>query len=122
MRPFKAAFGYCFIKKQLIALSSLLTELNDEAEVIDTILHEIAHALAPKRAWHNQEWKTIATTIGCTGLRCYQNDVLTPPKQWLGTCPVCTRTVLRHRRKNIACAHCCRGTYQTQYKFTWRKA
>lgn len=38
-------FGCCNFNKKRITLSRILTTLNSEAEVEDTILHEIAHAL-----------------------------------------------------------------------------
>jgi hypothetical protein len=42
----KKRFGYCSVSKKVISLSRPLTEANPESEVLDTILHEIAHALA----------------------------------------------------------------------------
>ena len=41
----KVRFGRCHYGRKEISLSRHLVELNDEAEVRDTILHEIAHAL-----------------------------------------------------------------------------
>ena len=46
----KRAFGLCDYTRRTIFLSADLTELNDEAEVSDTLLHEIAHALAGHKA------------------------------------------------------------------------
>jgi hypothetical protein len=43
----KLAFGKCNFTDRVISLSRHLVELNNEAEVRDTVLHEIAHALAP---------------------------------------------------------------------------
>lgn len=114
-------FGYASWKDKTISLSKHLTELNDENQVLDVILHEIAHILAPKTG-HNRLWKAVAKGIGCNGLRCYGNEVIIPPNQYIGTCPACGREVNRLRRKRIACAVCCRGRFQTQYIFTWRKA
>lgn len=39
-------FGCCWGNLKLITLSKTLTEMNDESEVLNTILHEIAHAIA----------------------------------------------------------------------------
>ncbi|HQK32467.1 MAG TPA: SprT-like domain-containing protein, partial [Phycicoccus sp.] len=41
----KTRAGVCRFAKRQIGLSRPLTELHSEAEVRDTILHEIAHAL-----------------------------------------------------------------------------
>ena len=40
-------FGSCKYREKAITLSRPLTLLNGEAEVRDTVLHEIAHALCP---------------------------------------------------------------------------
>ena len=48
----KVRFGKCNYAKKEISLSQHLVQLNTETEVRDTILHEIAHALASRRgAW-----------------------------------------------------------------------
>jgi predicted SprT family Zn-dependent metalloprotease len=58
-------------------MSRLLVSLNDKREVRETILHEIAHALAgPKVRAHGREWGEIALRIGCNGRRCYGDEVL----------------------------------------------
>lgn len=60
----KKRFGFWHYNKKSISLSKNLTLLNEEAHVKDCILHEIAHALAPKGAHHNHEWQKIALSIG----------------------------------------------------------
>ena len=64
----RARFGCCYYHKKLITLSKVLVELNDEAEVLDTILHEIAHGLTP--GGHTKAWRKTALAIGCNGKRC----------------------------------------------------
>ena len=49
-------FGACRYGRKLITLSRPLVLLNPEAEVRDTILHEIAHALCPGDG-HGVRWK-----------------------------------------------------------------
>ena len=71
-------FGCCNHKSKTISLSGHLVSLNDKRDVRDTILHEIAHALAgPKVRPHGREWRQIAIRIGCNGRRCYGHEVLT---------------------------------------------
>lgn len=115
-------FGLCSHKRATIYLSSPLTLLNSEEQVIDTILHEIAHALAPVTSGHDCTWQTIARSIGCDGKRCYTAAVIAPPKPWIGTCPGCRTTVERHHRKRIACSACCHGKFNPQFIFTWKKS
>lgn len=66
--------GCCNYKTKTIKLSPTFVELNSDEEIINTILHEIAHALTPKHH-HNKFWKRKAIEIGCTGSRCYSDKV-----------------------------------------------
>ena len=63
----KRRFGLCAYKSKMISLSESLTELNPEEEVLNTILHEIAHALVGRGKGHTQVWKLKALEIGCNG-------------------------------------------------------
>ena len=102
-------FGCCKISKKLITLSKALVELNDESQVRDTILHEIAHALVGKGHGHDFAWKAKAQQIGCAPSRCYTSDVIQPKAKYQTECPNCHRmhTANRKRRK-IACGRCCK--------------
>ena len=84
----KLRFGVCRTFKQEIALSKYLTQLNNEEEVIDTILHEIAHGLTPGHK-HNNTWKHVAKEIGCNASRCYGNEIILLPPKYIGTCADC---------------------------------
>lgn len=120
-------FGYCLNRPNstpLISFSKALTELNTEEQFIDTVLHEIAHALTPG-ANHGRKWKTVAVSIGCNGVRCYGKDVVTPEKPFIGTCPKCQLIIKRFRRKRIACSKCClkynHGKFDAQFLFSWKR-
>lgn len=58
-------FGLCRYRAQEIVLSRYFTQLETEEHVEDTILHEIAHALAPG-AGHGRAWKIQAMKVGAT--------------------------------------------------------
>ena len=60
----KRVYGICFYKKKVISLSKFLTEIENENHVRDTILHEIAHAIAGSEAGHGYRWKTAAMKLG----------------------------------------------------------
>jgi predicted SprT family Zn-dependent metalloprotease len=117
-------FGCCRHSRKMITLSRELTLLNPLAEVHETILHEIAHALLPPGMGHGKAWKRTAAAIGCTGRRCH--NAVTPDPEWVGTCPACSAQIRRHRRnERLACAGCCRGMmgrYNPAYRFVWRRA
>lgn len=70
----KCRFGQCSHREKRISLSKRLTELNDEARVKNTILHEIAHALVDVRHGHDYVWRMKAQEIGCDGNRCYSRN------------------------------------------------
>jgi SprT protein len=114
----KVSFGKCNYAKKQISLSQYLVRLNDENEVRDTILHEIAHALAPRGAGHNSVWRSIALSIGCNGKRCYGADVARPAPKFKGTCPSCKVVIYRHRRTEVACASCS-PVFERKYAFVW---
>lgn len=58
----KSKLGYC--TEDTIKID-YYHALNDDIEDIrDTILHEIAHAIAGNENGHNEYWKSIAKDIG----------------------------------------------------------
>jgi predicted SprT family Zn-dependent metalloprotease len=122
----RVRFGSCNYRTRTISISRHLTALNTWENVANTVLHEIAHALAGKRAGHGRPWKFHADAIGCTAERCYDSDVvIAPPTNFVGTCPSCRRTVKRHRRNRVACSSCCatynNGRFDSHFLFTWTK-
>ena len=73
----KKAFGTCDHKAKTIVLSPYLTALNPEEYILDTILHEIAHALVGFRKAHGYEWRACCMRIGCKPEACYDYSVKT---------------------------------------------
>ncbi|MEJ7721587.1 MAG: SprT-like domain-containing protein [Ilumatobacteraceae bacterium] len=66
----KARAGICRFDRKVIGLSRHLMALFDRDEVIDTVLHEVAHALVGPRHGHDEVWKATARTIGASATRC----------------------------------------------------
>ena len=114
----KVRFGRCNYAKREISLSRHLVQLNGEEQVRDTILHEIAHALAPRGAGHRPIWRSVALSIGCNARRCYGEEVVRPTPKYKGTCPSCKRVIYRHRRTAIACG-ICTPVFDKKYAFIW---
>jgi predicted SprT family Zn-dependent metalloprotease len=126
----KSRFGVCRFGTQTISLSRPLTEINDEEQVRDTILHEIAHALAGHEAGHGPRWRRVAASIGARPERCVDAATINTPKSaWTGSCPACDFTVGRHRltdaAKRGACPKCCDryngGRFTETYRLQWRR-
>jgi predicted SprT family Zn-dependent metalloprotease len=75
-------FGVCNYNKKLIVLSETITQFASYEQIKDTILHEIAHALAGFEYKHDETWRRTAIQIGCNGNRCWNiNDVLNTPEK-----------------------------------------
>lgn len=102
----KTRAGQCRFDRHEISLSGPLMRLQDEVEVRETILHEIAHALAGPSHGHDATWRRIAHSIGSTGQTRLRTDAL-PKADWVGTCPR-GHTIGRHRRPSrpLSCGRC----------------
>lgn len=87
-----------------VELSTKLVELNDEARVLKTILHEIAHALTEGHG-HDRVWQAKLLEIGGDGKRCYdRSDTNTiektrSSKLYTLQCQGCGYTGGRYRRR-----------------------
>ena len=58
--------GDCHFRDRVIRIGRAHALDASDAEIRDTILHEIAHALAGPEARHGPEWKATAKRIGAT--------------------------------------------------------
>jgi predicted SprT family Zn-dependent metalloprotease len=121
----KRRFGCCQYLRRVISLSKVLTELNSEAEVRDTILHEIAHALVGNSHGHDWVWKQKALEIGCNGNRCYSSkEVKTPESKYIAICHNCNHVHKKHKKPRIGLRQSCgvcntTGKFNTNLLLTW---
>ena len=115
----KTRAGACRFAHRQISLSAPLTRLHTEAEVRDTILHEIAHAHVGPRHGHDEVWRATAVRIGCSGERCVSPDAPRVEGAWLGTCPA-GHTRHRHRRpqRPQSCA-VCSPVFDVRHLLAW---
>lgn len=112
-------FGRCTFTTRTISISLPLARLNSEQHVVDTILHEIAHAKAGRDAGHGPEWRRAALSVGAKAERCYGDDVVTPKKKYKGVCPTCGYEVCRHRRITVSCSKCSGGRFNEAHRIVW---
>ena len=115
----KTRAGVCRFTKRQIGLSAPLTTLHSEDEVLDTILHEIAHALVGPQHGHDAVWRAKAREIGCSGERCVSSDAPRVPGDWVGRCPA-GHEKSRHRAPTrlMSCGECSRR-FDPRHLFTW---
>ena len=71
-----------------------------EGEVLDTLLHEIAHVLAPHDHGHGPQWQTAAKRIGADPTPYYSEKMVAcaPPPPYQIICPKCGVIGTRHRQ------------------------
>lgn len=118
----KRRFGSCNYSKKVITLSKHLTLVNEINEVVNCILHEVAHALAPN-CGHNARWQRIAIEIGCDGARCYDsNHVNTPESKYIATCHGCNKVYKRHKlsKRSGSCGTCSGKHYNENFKLNFK--
>lgn len=114
----KRRFGCCNHRYKKITLSRALVQVNSEARVKNTILHEIAHALVGGGHGHDAVWRRKALEIGCDGKRCYTSEnTVIPESKYIAVCKTCGHKHKKHRlTKTItACGICCKGRFQKEY-------
>ena len=97
----------------LITLSRPIFSHSEEArrEARDTLLHEIAHALAGIAAGHGPAWRQVARSLGCSTERCH--DLPVPPSgivRWCsGGCEHDGTPAARTRMPKAGMVYRCRG-------------
>jgi len=67
--------GRCDWKTQSIILNALAIDIHPDDEVIDTIKHEVAHALTPNDHHHGLEWAAKAEELGARTTMCAEFNV-----------------------------------------------
>jgi predicted SprT family Zn-dependent metalloprotease len=115
----KRRAGVCRHGSRLIGLSAPLTRLHAEDEVRETLLHEIAHALAGPEHGHDAVWAATARRIGGNGERCLPADAPQVAAPWLGVCPA-GHTKERHRRpERVASCGLCSSSFSVDHVYDW---
>jgi ribosomal protein L37AE/L43A len=125
----KGAFGVCNYRYNQIELSSLLIPETTDDSILNTIIHEIAHALTPGHH-HNSVWRAKFIELGGDGRRCGGQDDFKngsngkkefekKTSKYTLTCPVCGKKTYMNRRPSriYACGQHGRG-FNIKYKLT----
>ncbi|HKG49197.1 MAG TPA: SprT-like domain-containing protein [Actinomycetales bacterium] len=115
----KRRAGVCRASRREIGLSRHLTSLHSEAEVRETILHEIAHALVGPGHGHDAVWRATAVRIGCSGDRCLSEDAPRIPGSWVGECPAGHRRTAHRRPVRVRSCSQCSPVFDLDAVFVW---
>ncbi|MGB4779519.1 SprT-like domain-containing protein [Microbacterium sp.] len=117
----KRRAGACDYTRKRITVSRYLAARYDDETNRQTLLHEVAHALAGPRAGHGTAWKRTARALGYVGGTTHNGETATELAPWIGVCPA-GHVAYRHRRatRPTSCARCSRS-YDARYLITWTR-
>jgi len=104
----KRALGLCRYREKRIELSHHFVTHNDEPQIRETLLHEIAHALAGQKAGHGPIWKATCRRIGCQPVACDKGEAIMPSGRWRAQCKTCGKEYHRHKRPPKHAKYWCR--------------
>lgn len=116
----KRRLGVCKYREKRIEISEYYSRHNPDPAVLDTLLHEIAHALAGPEAGHGPKWQAIAARLGATPQACDNSpDTIVQPGDWQTTCPACQRTHHRYKRPRAVSGYRCKCPARTPLVFAY---
>lgn len=112
-------FGVCRYGRRIIGLSEPLVRANTVERCTETILHEIAHALAGSGAGHGPVWKRQARALGIAGDRCYSAETTTLVGKYFSYCERCGDRPISSRVQAPTEGFICR---KHKTKLVWKDA
>ena len=117
----KRRLGVCKYKHKRIEIARYYAQHSNRESVIDTLLHEIAHAIAGPAARHGPAWKVVAIRLGAKPRACEKSDnVVMEPGVWQAFCPACQTTFHRYRRPMSLTGYRCRCPGRSPLTFEFR--
>jgi predicted SprT family Zn-dependent metalloprotease len=114
----KRRLGVCKFRSKRVEISGYYARNSPRESVLDTLLHEIAHAIAGPRAGHGPAWRVVAVRLGAVPQACdtTQQAVL-EPGDWQATCPACGKTFHLYRQPRSLGGYACRCPARTPLTF-----
>ncbi len=112
--------GCCKYDKFRIEISRYHAEHSPEEKVIDTLLHEIAHALVGPGHGHDNTWKVVAMRLGATPRACDDSiETVQKPGDWQAKCSCCQRVWNKYRRPKRLTGWFCTCPARPALVFEW---
>ena len=117
----KTQLGFCDYFKKTISMSIYYYDTRSIDESINTLLHEIAHAIVGSKHGHNIIWKLKAKEIGSDGKRTHKTNIKLL-HNYEAICPKCGRLHIAYRlkRHDCCCGVCC-NKYEPENKLIYKK-
>jgi predicted SprT family Zn-dependent metalloprotease len=111
--------GCCKHSTRTISLSYEYALRNDLDNIKNTILHEIAHAIAGPGAGHGPKWKEVCILVGARRERCCSESVDMPKGRWQATCKGCGHKFHKHQAPKSINNRYCRTCGPVKGALTW---
>lgn len=104
----KSRAAVCLTNPLEIQISEYFLETATKGKVVDVLLHELAHAIAGVDHMHDDVWKQVAVSIGCTADRCSGPFLMKKHYKHVLTCgDGCEIRKLRLTKKYLSRPHVC---------------
>ena len=119
----KRSYGWCNGTRRTISLSKAVTPHRKHENILNTIKHEIAHALVGVHNSHNHLWKRKCVEIGARP-EPLARDIVSHEKiaKWVGTCPVCEHKSYAYRKKKIrSSCWVCSPKFDERFVIVWKE-
>ena len=122
-------WGICKYNTKEIHINKKYALIESEDNVIDTIIHEVAHALT-KGDNHGEIWKAKCRELGCSDkqFKNLKNESMKKLARYKGVCPTCGHVIYSGRKTGIIHIECCNKEYMqtgesnySKHKYEWFK-
>jgi predicted SprT family Zn-dependent metalloprotease len=98
LKPLRSYFGQCTRSTKTISYCAYHVRNSTDKHVLDTVYHEVAHALSPSIG-HNKEWKKIVKELGGVPKMC--GTTMNFKLKWVGRCLICNLKDERSRKPKM---------------------
>ena len=107
-RTYRSCYGLCHKTKKIIFLLERFTKCCNASQLVNLMLHEIAHALVGIRHDHDQVWRDKCIEIGGRPTVEQEHCV---PERYQAICKLCGQFFTRSRRvanpdQHVYCCDC----------------
>jgi predicted SprT family Zn-dependent metalloprotease len=116
----KTRLGLCRYGVKTLEMSRLHVPHNDVEFVNETMLHEIAHAIAGSRAAHGWEWQRVYRSIGGNGQRT-GNSAAQLQTAWTGKCSNGHSTSQHRAPLRVHSCGKCYPRFKPEFIYVWAK-
>jgi predicted SprT family Zn-dependent metalloprotease len=117
----KRRLGVCKYRTKQIEIAEYYARNSPPETVLDTLWHEIAHAIAGPAAKHGPAWKAVAIRLGATPRACdSSHETVVTPGDWQASCPACSKTFHRYRRPKSLSGYRCRCAARSPLVFEFK--